>query len=267
MIRAIFQRGRGRRFAAALAVLGVAALAYGASYNRTPFATFATASAVCSGGTPVAGDTCWVVDCNSTSNCTAGGGANAVFMMFSGAAWVHVMDDAGFGAGDFPDSSISHDEIGGGIRGQAIFCGDLPNNTTHFTSPSSGYPGGIFYNSTLTAGDLDFDLAGAGCAAEDSTTEATADEIMFTGLPVKVHGMYCRVSSSGSNGVTLRVRSAAANLTPDVTCTIATSATECRSITPSTTDVAANATVAVAAVSTEDLSAQDFWCLVDYSIQ
>jgi hypothetical protein len=166
-----------------------------------------------------------------------------------------------------PDSSVGIDEVGGNMLMQGIFCGDLPNNTTNYTSPVAGYPSGALYSAGLTGNDLDYALAGTGCAAEDSTTEATADEIMFTGTATKVLGLYCRVSSSGSNGVVLRVRSAAASLTPDITCTIATGQTECRSLTPTTTDIAANATVAVSAVSTEDLSTQDYWCMVQFALQ
>ena len=56
--------------------------------------------------------------------------------------------------------------------------------------------------------------------------------------------------------------SAAADLTPTVTCTVATGETGCVSIVSSTTDVAAGATMAVKVVTTEDLSAQDWWCKV-----
>lgn len=45
-----------------------------------------------------------------------------------------------------------------------------------------------------------------------------------------------------------------------MTCTVATGDTSCVSVTGSTTDVAAGATVAIQAVNTEDLSLQDFWC-------
>lgn len=177
-------------------------------------------------------------------------------------------DGTGDGEVVLPDSSVSgQDEVGGGMLMQAIFCGDLPNNTTNYTSPITGYPGGIFYDAGLTGSDLSYTLAGTGCAAEDNTTEGTADEVMFTQRAVKALGLYCRVSSSGANGVTLRLRSATANVTPDLTCTIATGSTECVSYTPTTTDIAANATVAVSAVSTEDLSAQDYWCMVQFSLQ
>ena len=143
---------------------------------------------------------------------------------------------------------------------EAIFCGDLGNGTV-YTSPVSGYPAAIFYASTTAAADLSYALAGDGCAAQDNATEATADEIMFANNALEVLGFYCTVTGSGSNGVTLSMRSAEAALTPAVSVTIATTDTTEAANTVTTTDIAAGATVAVAAVSTEDLGAQDFWCL------
>jgi len=324
-------------------------VAYAATYNRVPTATFATASTNC--GTET-GNTCWVTDCNSSTNCTAGSGANAVMMLYNGSSWIHMADDAAgaftsiasttadtftfdsdgnatvldaatndnaititradsgsvsftcadddtdalciydsggaaavqVGSGDttsvtvvtdstgddeviLPNSTIGPDEVGANMLVWGIFCGDLPNNTTNYTSPVTGYASGPFYAGGLTANDLDYTLAGTGCAAEDNTTEATADEVMFADVAAKVVGMYCQVTGSGSNGVTLHVRTAAGATTPDVTCTIATATTGCFAATPTTTDIAAGATVAVSAVTTEDLSTQDYWCMVQFALQ
>lgn len=409
-------------------------VAYAATYNRMPPATFATASANC--GTQT-GNTCWVTDCNSTTNCTAGGGANAVAMIYNGSSWVHLADDAGTGvtsisattadsftfdsdgnatvldaatndnavtitradsgsvtftcadddtdalciydsggaagvqigtanttginsivAGDFdiengatgsvvlafhdyadtvvddldhaiftvnctdptnedcdltigvtengaaaetrftidadggidfgsantndftvttdstgddevvlPDSTIGPDEVGANMLIQAAFCGDLPSSTTNYASPITGYPNGVFYTGALTSVNLDYSLAGDGCAAEDSTTEATADEVMFADVAAKALGFYCQVSSSGSNGVEFHLRTAAGATTPDVTCTIATGENGCFAATPTTTDIAADATVAISATTTENLSAQDYWCMAQFALQ
>jgi hypothetical protein len=176
-------------------------------------------------------------------------------------------DGTGDAEVDLPASSIGRTELGGGIISDVIGCGDLPNNTTNYTSPITGYPGGIFYNAGLTGSDLGYILAGTGCSAEDDTTEGNADEIMFTQTAAKATGLYCRVTGSGANGVVFNVRSATAALTPALTCTIATGSTECTSYTPTTTNIAANATVAVSAVATEDLSAQDYWCMVQLVLQ
>jgi len=164
---------------------------------------------------------------------------------------------------------VRRGEYGGMLEGyqtHVILCGDLGNNTTVYTSPVSGFATGAFYDAGLVATDLDYDLAGAGCAAEDSTTEATADEIMFANNAFRVLGMYCAVSGSGSNGVTINLRSAAANLSPDITVTIPTTETTAATGEFTTTNIAANATFAARAITTEDLSAQDFWCIAQIQV-
>jgi len=147
-----------------------------------------------------------------------------------------------------------------GFTQHVIFCGDMGNNTTVYTSPISGFPAGILYTDGLTATDLSYALAGTGCDAEDSTTEATADEILYANNAVRVLGMFCAVTSSGSNGVTLNVRAAAANVTPNVTVTIPTTETTGVADAFTTANVAANSTFAVRAVTTEDLSTAAYWC-------
>jgi len=208
-------------------------------------------------------------DDDATAGCTYDAGGAAPIVVGSADVTTVTVTTDGTGNAELvlPDSSVGQDEVGGVLYKEAVFCGDLPNNTTNWASPATGYPSAPFYAATLTGNDLGYELAGTGCAAEDDTTEATADEIMFTGIAAKVHGLYCRVSGSGSNGVVFTIRSAAAGLTPAVTCTVATATTECAVATPTTTDIAANATWAVQAVSTEDLSAQDYWCSVTFSLQ
>jgi hypothetical protein len=144
--------------------------------------------------------------------------------------------------------SIANAQVGGvrregvisepGVEMEVILGGDLGNNGTVYTSPVSGFATGALYADGLTANDLSYALAGTGLAGEDSATEATADEV----------------------GVTINLRSAAANLTPDVSVTIATGKTTGVTAAFSTTDVAAGATFAARAITTEDLSTQDFWC-------
>lgn len=165
-----------------------------------------------------------------------------------------------------PDSSIGQDEVAGMMM-QAVFCGQLGNNTTVYTSPITGYSAAPFYSGSLTSADLDYAIGGTGCDAQDDTTEANADEVMFANVAAKILGMYCKVSSAGSNGVVLHARTAAGATTPDVTCTVATAQTDCATATTTTTDIAAGATVAVSAITTEDLSAQDFWCVMNLMLQ
>jgi hypothetical protein len=147
-----------------------------------------------------------------------------------------------------------------GVNTDIVLCGDLPNNTTNYTSPVSGFPSGEMYVNSVS--NLSFALAGSGCAAEDETTEATADDVLFANNAVKILGMYCAVSGSGSNGVVLNLRSAAASLTPDITVTIPTGSTTGATSAITTTDIAAGATFALRSISTEDLSSQDVWCMV-----
>ena len=149
--------------------------------------------------------------------------------------------------------------VGVGYTIDILLCGEMGNATAHYTSPATGYSGGAFYADSAT---VLYDIGGAGCNAQDSTTEATADEIMFADNAFKVLGFYCTVSSSGAGaGVTINLRSAAADLTPDVTMTIATGDTTGASVIATTTDIAAGATFALKTVSANDLSAQDEWCI------
>lgn len=131
-----------------------------------------------------------------------------------------------------------------------FFCGNAPNNTTQYF----GVP-----DATNIAG-----YGGTACDAEDNTTEATADDVIWAG-PLKVTGMCCQISSSGSNGVAITLRSAAADLSPTLTMTIPTGATYgCVYPTADTAlpTVAAGATMAVKIVSTENIATADTGCVV-----
>lgn len=161
------------------------------------------------------------------------------------------------GTGDaevaLPENSIGPDEVAA-VSEQVILCGDIDAGATTFWGPNTTLLGGDYSASSA--------ISSAACQGLDSTTEATADAPLFANTAFKVQGMFCKVTSSGSNGVTMTLRSAEADLTPSVTCTIATGETTCSSVTASTTDVAAGATLAVEYEDTEDLSAQDGWCKV-----
>ena len=142
-----------------------------------------------------------------------------------------------------------------------IFCGDLPNTGSNYMSPASGYAGAPVYDLTGNS----YALAGSGCAAEDNTTEATADEIMFVNNAFEILSLYCAVSSSGSTGVTLSIRDDAAETA--VSITIPTGETTGAINTVSTTDIAANSTVALrATVGGANLSSEDVWCLAKIMI-
>ena len=153
-----------------------------------------------------------------------------------------------------------------GPKALITLCGDQANNTTNYSSPVAGFPGGAAHQAGLTANDLGFGLTGTGCDAEDSTTEATADEPVYANNAFYVTGMACTVGNAGSNGTTINLRSAAANLTPDVTCTIPTGETTCAVDTTTTVPIAAGATFAMREITTENLSATNVWCQANIAL-
>lgn len=183
------------------------------------------------------------------------GGASAITVGSADVTAVTVTTD---GAGDaevvLPENSLGPDELAAMVE-PVLFCGQNANSGTIYGGPVTAFLGGDYTTS--------YAIGTAGCDALDNATEgAAAAPLGFANTGLKVLGMHCEVDTSGSNGVTLTLRSAEADLTPSVTCTIATGSTTCTSTTASTTDIAANATMAVKSVTTEDLSTNDFWCKV-----
>lgn len=138
------------------------------------------------------------------------------------------------------------------LNAELILCGQQANNGTIYMGPELG---------SIDGTHTDGSIGGTACDALDNATEATADApIGFANNGFKVYGMLCEVSDSGSNGVTITGRSAAANLSPSMSCTIATGDTSCVDVLASPASIAADATVAIQVVNTEDLSLQDAWC-------
>ena len=150
-----------------------------------------------------------------------------------------------------------------------VFCGQLPNNdTSWFFGPAGGVD-------RSGAGDgVAADAGGTACDAGDNTTEGTADFPIWTTRAIKPIGMVCRAvddagaTGSGSSGVTMTLRVNAADASPAISCTVATTALECSSFPTNTVaglqTVAANTPMAVATGTTENLSANDAWCRVYY---
>ena len=157
------------------------------------------------------------------------------------------------GAITLPEGGVEIADLGAVGMGEVILCGDLASTGTLYMGPAT--------DSWEYGGD-DYSIAGTACTALDNATEATADAPIMANVAFKVMGMYCKVSGSGSNGVALALRSAAAATTPAIGCTIPTGETDCYVAVSSTTDIAAGATIAVSSITTEDLSAQDAWCKV-----
>lgn len=169
---------------------------------------------------------------------------------------------AGTGQGSItlPANTIGFGTEISGFAEIVNFCGDLTNATTSYLGP--GLAG---LNGTPT----DYVIGGAACSALDSTTEATADNPLST-LDTKVTGMRCKLSAApgAGNSISFTLRANAANaITTDgggttVSCTISgATATECRTIAGTTTNILGNQPVAVAALPTYDASAQDARCV------
>lgn len=179
-------------------------------------------------------------------------GVSNLFEVRDAATPVFTIADGGLAT--LAENSIDADEAAF-MTDVIYFCGQQVVTGTVYFGPVTAFLTGD-YSAAYVMGD-------AQCNALDNTTEATADApIGYANTSFKVLGMMCEASNSGSNGVTFTMRSAAADLTPSMTCTVATGDTSCTSVASSTTDVAAGATVAIKVVNTEDLSAQDGWCKV-----
>lgn len=184
----------------------------------------------------------------------AGGAASITIGSADVTAFTVTTDGTGDAEAALPENSIGPDE-GAFMTDLIYFCGQQVVTGTVYLGPVTAFLTGDF-TAAYVMGD-------AQCNALEDSTEATADApIGYANTTFKVLGMMCEVSSSGSNGITATMRSAEADLTPTMTCTIATGETSCTSVTSSTTDIAADATLAIKIENTEDLSAQDAWCKV-----
>lgn len=168
--------------------------------------------------------------------------------------------DGSIATADLAVGAVTNTRLGATALDSIILCGDSFNTTTGYIGPSAAAYLGSGADTTINS---------TVCQALDSTTEATADAPISAAFPAfKVHGFWCVLSSDPASDVVITARSAAAGLTPAVTCTIAGtgSATSCRALTSTTTDVAAGATIALQVVTLEDLSAQDIWCKLFFSL-
>jgi hypothetical protein len=161
---------------------------------------------------------------------------------------------------NLPANSVGGGEQSG-IRMIAPFCGDGPNTTgTTYLGPALA---------AFTGDGSDASNGSAACQALDSADEATADGPLFANVAFKANAMYCLTAQAlgAAETNTFTLRSAAANTTPVITCTISTGQTDCRSLTGTTTNIAAGATVAIKADHTGNNNGDDFKCYVDISLQ
>ena len=163
-----------------------------------------------------------------------------------------------------PANSIGGGEISG-VRFDLVFCGQADENGTIYFSPAAGV------NGVDLADGVDYSISGTACDGLDGATETTQDLILFPESAVKVMGMYCMQVGAEALGAAetmiFSVRSGAAELTPAITCTISEAQTSCRSLTGSTTNIAANGTFALKLVQSSNNTDQDAWCSVSIALQ
>jgi phage tail sheath gpL-like len=141
---------------------------------------------------------------------------------------------------DLSDSMVN--KLSDGI-GFFNICGEATtiNNNTVYYGP----------NLTLTANTIN----GQACDinAAGSTTEATADAPVYTNKAFKVQGMTCRNEGDANANISFTLRTAEGATVPSVTCTIADNERDCVADIGTSTDIAAGATVAIAAASSGNI--------------
>ena len=124
-------------------------------------------------------------------------------------------------------------------------CGDATtvNNNTVYYGP------GITLTANIPFGQ-NCDITAAGNA-----TEATADAAAFTSTPYRILGMTCRNQADQNAAITYRMRVNAANVTPNLACTIADNVRDCiANVDVSMAPVVKAATpIAIAVSSTADV--------------
>ena len=206
---------------------------------------------------------CEIGDSNVTSiTLTTAGTGNDALVLPTNSVSGGEISNAGVTANELANGSVTYAKMGGVLSSKIVLCGQDANSGTIYGGPAAA----VYLGS-----GAEHAIGGATCNALDSATEATADAPIAADYPaLSILGMFCRTSTDATNDQVFTLRSAEANLSPSITCTVAgtgtdTSCTAIRSGTSPPT-VAAGATIAVQSVNTEDLSLQDFWCEVYFSI-
>jgi hypothetical protein len=156
-----------------------------------------------------------------------------------------------------PANSVGGAELSGAPI-ELIYCGQADENGTIYLSPTAGVNG-------VDLGDgVDYSISGTACDGLDGATEATQDLILFPEVAFKIMGGYCQQAGAEALGagetIVFHYRAAAANVTPDLTCTISEAQRGCAIATGTTTNIAANAATAVQAVMTSNNTDSDLWC-------
>lgn len=128
-------------------------------------------------------------------------------------------------------------------------CGDgtTINNNTVYYGPS---------RTPVASGERTCDITAAGNA-----TEATADAPAFPAA-MQVISMDCLTADPGAAGVSFTLRNNAAATVPSVTCSVANGGLGCATNTHTTTAIAANNPISIAAASTGDQGITPFACQI-----
>lgn len=129
------------------------------------------------------------------------------------------------------------------------FCGQGPNATTDYISPNRA--------------DL---YTSANCQAEDSTTEATADEVVWP-FDVRAMSMKCGITDVANATITFALRDDTADVDgTNMACTTATGDSagflDCSAQDLAPNTIAANSAVAIRMTSTGNFSTGNAWCSV-----
>jgi hypothetical protein len=162
---------------------------------------------------------------------------------------------------NLPKNSVGGGEVSG-LFMNAIFCGQ---------EAAGGAGGTVYLGPALSAfagAPDDTTIGGTVCDALESADEATADGPLFANVALKATSMYCRGDGTLGAGetVTFTLRSAAADTTPVISCAITAGQTDCRSLTGTTSNVAAGGTMAVKAVSVGN-NTDNYRCVVGVALQ
>ena len=166
------------------------------------------------------------------------------------------------GALTVPANSIGGGEVSG-VGFSLVFCGQADENGTIYYSPAAGV------NMVDYADGVDYSIAGTACDGLDGATEATQDLVLFPDNALKVMGMYCMTNGTHASAetATFRLLSGEANLTPTITCTISEAQNSCATLSGTTTNVAAGATLVVRAIMVSNNSDDDHWCMANVMLQ
>lgn len=162
-------------------------------------------------------------------------------------------------ATDIGENAVTAEELSSGVIANVVICGQMAENGTIYLGPALG---------SLAFDGTDNSISSTVCDALDNATEATADLPVNAASALKILGMQCQLAGTlgASETATFTLRSAEADITPSVTCSLAVGETLCSTATSSTTDVAAGATLAVEAVQSSNNTDDDGWCQVTYAL-